>query len=319
MWTFALWRRWGALRPQTRRVVALATLTVLASVVLLYQREVRSERPPVFSRGGPFAEGPTAPEGFALSSPGATPTPLTVSRSRHTLSVAAQQRPLPSDGPVTPPLPDEGTYTYAVDGHEQATGFQQRRYPQTMEMTVHRPSGAGAPRLGPDEIVFDLDFSSSHKEREIVRYATAGVSLSFDGRSVTFGPVTETDEADYDPPVLQVPFPLDFDVRRTGTSEATDPGDGAERTEDWTVEVLGRETIEVLGEPTDTWLVRTERASRPGSTRSLTQTRQYWFDPARLLWVKWTEELHTERPLGPGTFAYDSEYTATLLSYQRLS
>lgn len=321
MWRFSLWRRWGALRPTMRRVLALSVVTVVASAALLYQREVRSERPPTFSRGGPFAGGPEAPSDLSLSSPGpatATPGPG-LSRSQHTLSVARQEVPLASGDPVSPQLPQTGTYTYEVVGSEQATGFGSRAYPDTMELTVHRPTGAQAPKLDSDEIVFDLFFSPNHEEREIVEYTTAGAAFTFEGGEVTFGGLPQTSEAEYTPPMLQIPFPLDFDVRRTGTSRAEDSDGDIVRTEDWTVEVLGRETIEVMGKSTDTWIVVIERKTRSGSSETVDRSRQYWFDPSRMLWVKWTEDFHGERPVGPGTFTYDTEYTASLVGYEPLS
>lgn len=319
MWLFSLWRRWGALRPTMRRILALAAVTALAGTALLYQRQVRSERPPTFSRGGPFG-GPEAPAELALPSPLGTSTPAPgLARSEHTLSVARQDVPRPTGDPTQPPLPQTGIYTFSVDGSEQATGFGSRDYPATMEMTVHRPTGV-SPKLDPDEIVFDLDFSAQHEEREIVEYTNAGAAFTFEGGEVTFGPVPpQTSEADYRPPMLQVPFPLDFDVSRRGTSAAENSDGDVVRTEDWTVEVLGRETIDVLDEPTATWIVTIERETRSGSSETVERTRQYWFDPSRLLWVKWTEDMHAARPLGPGTFTYDTEYTATLVSYEPLS
>jgi hypothetical protein len=43
--------------------------------------------------------------------------------------------------------------------------------------------------------------------------------------------------------------------------------------------------------------------------------RTYWFDPARALWVKFTETTHGERKLFTGTLTYDNRITATLVDF----
>lgn len=322
---FSLWRHWGALHRGTRRTAAIALITALISTALLYERNVRSQRPPVFSRGGPFAAGVEGARAEALDLLGspvvsASPAPA---RSRSQFTVSAPDRDLsaPPGAPAAPVLPEIGIYTYSVDGYEEATGFGRREYPDTMTMTVHRtqPADPDVPKLREHEIIFDLDFSSNHEEREIVSYQGDGASFTYEAGEVTFGPVMQTSEATYEPPMLQVPFTLDFGVKRSGTSEASTPGGSVVRTEDWTVEVLGRETIEVMDETVDSWVVKISRQSRPGSSEQVTRTRQYWFDPGRMLWVKWTETLHGERPFGPGTFTYDTQFTANLTDIEPLS
>lgn len=226
-------------------------------------------------------------------------------RSRETTASAT------SDAFATPAL---GTYVYDVDGYEEATAFGRRSYPEEMHMTVHRsqPSAEDVPKLEPNEMIFDLDFSSEHEEREIVAFDETGVSFTYEAGSVTFGPVTRTSEATYEPPMLQVPLPLTRGARRSGTSEATTPDGEHARTEDWTVEVGGRELLPVLGEQRETWVVRIERASRPGSSEQVERSRTYWVDTDLGIWVQWTEELDGSQALGPGTFRYRTEFTATL-------
>ncbi|MBV9253084.1 MAG: hypothetical protein JO054_02535, partial [Actinobacteria bacterium] len=55
--------------------------------------------------------------------------------------------------------------------------------------------------------------------------------------------------------------------------------------------------------------------SRPGSSQSVTRSRTYWFDPARHLWVKYTEKMHGQQSFGGITFTYDDNLTATLRSF----
>jgi hypothetical protein len=114
--------------------------------------------------------------------------------------------------------------------------------------------------------------------------------------------------------MLQIPLPLEVGVQRKGTSDAVDPRSGStSRTEDWTVKVLRRESLTVLGETVNAWVVRIDRQSRPGGTESVTRSRTYWFDPGRKIWIKWTEKLHGERRVGV-TFTYDEDATVTLAS-----
>src|SRR5207253_9524643 len=101
-----------------------------------------------------------------------------------------------------------------------------RDLPATMAMTV-----APAPDGGATQRVLDLRFSDQHEEREIVDFAASGPAFVYEAGSVTFGPYTQTSEADYAPPMLQVPLPLRAGDVVSGTSKAS------ARTEDWTVRV----------------------------------------------------------------------------------
>jgi hypothetical protein len=135
---------------------------------------------------------------------------------------------------------------------------------------------------------------------------------------VTFGPATRTSEAVYDPPMLQIPVPLREGVQVKGTSNAKDSSGNTTRTEDWTVTVLRTEQLQILGEQVGTWVVKIERQSRPGGSESVTRTRTYWFDPNRSIWVKWEEKLSGAQDFGPGSFSYQTEFTATLSRIEKL-
>ena len=177
-------------------------------------------------------------------------------------------------------------------------------------MTVSRPSDAN---LESDEFVFDLVFSSDHKEREIVEYVKSGVQYTYEAGTITFGPgISQSDEGTYTPPMLQVPLPLKAGKIITGKSTATAPDGSTSRVEDWTVGVIRQEKLHVLGRDFDTWVVQIHRQSEPGSKESVDRTRQYWYSPEANLWLKWTEDLTGSKKFGPGTFNYTSHYTATL-------
>jgi hypothetical protein len=312
--------RWSDLPKPLRRGLALAVVTVFIAGGVLYQTNVRAKRPPEFSRGGTFAQGdrnaPILGEDLSIE----TPTPsVPPSRLRSSAVLTAPDQPgaLPPGGAGAPDLPTIGRYIYSVEGYESVTAFGRRDYPAEMTMTVHRAQDANQP-LKADELVFDLKFSEEHEEREIVSFRRGGIFFTYESGSITFGPgQTRSSEADYKPPMLQIPFPLEVGEQQTGTTVATNPDTAAElRTEDWTVEVLRRESITVLNETVDAWVVQIDRQSRPGSSESVTRSRTYWFDPTRSIWVKWHETLNGSQDFGPGTFTYSTDFTATLARVQ---
>ena len=211
-------------------------------------------------------------------------------------------------------FPDLGRYVYRVDGYEEAGPFGRRQYPPEMTTTIHRtqPTDPTVPELEDDELIFDLYFSDDHEEREIVAFRPEGILFTYEAGSVTFGPATRTSEATYEPAMLQIPIPLAEGAQVTGTSEARTPSGEVSRVEDWTVQVLRREDVSVLGETVSAWVVRIERRSRPGSSEQVTRSRTYWFDTARSLWVRWEETLTGSQQFGLGRFTYRTAFTATL-------
>jgi hypothetical protein len=284
----------------------LTLLLVLDVAVVVRLRA--PTRPPSFDRGGAFARvgtpgrpvpySPRAGVDAVVVAP--TTTTTTVARPAGSRARTAPAGPVLAAAPPfapasssTPPLPAVGTYTYAVTGWESATGFGQRDYPATMTLDVHT-----APDLAADELVFDLVFSDQHEEREIIAFRPDGLAMTFEGGSVTFGPGTQTSEADYKPPMLQIPWPLTAGTTRSGTTDA------GSRVEDWTVKVGGQEN--------GLWVVDITRASRPGGSESVRRARRYWFDAARGLWTKWHETMHGERSQLGFTFTYDTEFDAVL-------
>lgn len=316
MLRFRFWTNWILLPRSMRVASAAAVLVAFASGAMLYQTNIRADRPPAFGRGGAFAgdlagPGPTADD---LSIP--SPSPANRARTRSSATIQAPPTPDPASAGFTPTgarFPALGRYVYAVGGYEEATAFGRRNYPSEMTTTVHRtqPTDASVPQLEPDEIIFDLFFSNNHEEREILAYREGGIVFTYEAGSVSFG-FTQTSEATYDPPMLQIPAPLELGVERTGTSEAKDTNGNVTRTEDWTVQILAVEQLDILGQLADTWVVQINRQSRPGGSEQITRSRKYWFDPQRALWVKWEEKLDGAQEFGPGTFNYSTEFTATL-------
>jgi len=177
-------------------------------------------------------------------------------------------------------------------------------------MVVHAGPGVAA-----DQLVFDITYSDKHAEREIVGFRNDGVYFDFEGGSVTFGPRTETSQADYQPPILQIPLPLQAGLSRTGVSKAQNADGSLSRTEDWKATVLGQEAVTVGGATVNAWKIDLQRKFRPGTPDQGYRNRTYWFDPARNIWVKYTEVFHGERHVAVGSFSYDSNITATLAGF----
>lgn len=329
-------------------VAGFGVLVLVTGSLLAYQLTHRD--PPSFRRGGQFAGG--APPGAAgatttTGTPATDPSATSTSAPATTAPTAAPvvttapkgtRAPTTTTGPpvpasatgstattaqtpataapglppaaANPKAPALGTYTYTVAGDERVTGLGSRRFPERMTTVVH--SGAG---LAADQLVFDLRYSEEHEEREIVGFRDDGIYFDFEGGSVTFGPRTETNEGDYEPPMLQVPRHLEAGLTRSGTMVVKRSDGSVSRTEDWTVKVVGQETLTVAGATVETWKVETDRKSRPGSSEINNRQRTYWYDPARAIWVRFTDVLHGSRTQGPFTFTYDSNLTADLLSF----
>jgi hypothetical protein len=289
-----------------RAAFTIALITALAAGALLYQTNIRATRPPSFSRGGTFSN--HQPEAENLTIPTPTPTPMSsgAAVSSAILQAPANKQHVASNAPF-PPL---GNYVYKVDGTESAAPFGSRTYPPEMTMTVDRPTSA---KLKPNEFVFDLDFSDQHKEREIVQYASTGVAFTYEAGSITFGPgFSQSDEANYVPPMLQVPLPLKVGAAVNGKSSAMAADGSTTRVEDWTVTVLRQEDLTVLGRTFKTWVVEIHRQSEPGATENVDRTRTYWYSPEANIWLKWTEDFTGAKRFGPGTFTYQTHFTATL-------
>ena len=310
--------------PRQRRIISVAAvLLLLFGAAGAYQlgrpKDAKFRRGGAFAatriRGGVDAVGPAASSGNApsIDTSGVPDFSAAASSTRTTAKTGATPTTLSATtvAAATPSGPPAlGTYTYALKGSESATGFGSRQYPLEMTIAAHAAPGAAK-----DQAVLDLFFSSQHQERDIVAYRGDSIAFTFEGGSITFGPATQTSEADYVPAMTQIPLPLRAGDKRTGTTEAKAKNGTVARVEDWTVRVVGQETLAIAGKSIPTWVVTTERKSRPGSADQATRSRTYWYDPARRLWVKWKEKMHGERKTVGFTLTYDTNYEAVLARF----
>ena len=311
------------LAPRGLRAISVATVVVLVLGALgAYQ--LGKPKHARFRRGGAFVSARSRVHVEAATPLAvATDVPAANISGVPDFSAGAQATPASRSAPtsttttgpgtvaaaVSAPLA-LGTYTYALRGSESATGFGSRQYPAEMTLTAHT-----APGVAKDQAVLDLFFSKDHQERDIVSYRDDSVAFAFEGGSITFGPVTQTSEADYVPAMTQIPLPLRAGDTRKGTTEAKGKNGSVTRVEDWTVRIVRQETLTIAGKATPTWVVTTDRKTRPGSSDQATRSRTYWYDPARRLWVKWAEKMHGERKTVGFTFTYDTAYEAMLTRF----
>jgi hypothetical protein len=333
-------------------IAGVSSFALLAAGIIGYK--LLDKGPPSFRRGGDFAIAgppsstttftadpsttttiPAAVPGTAAPAPSSTTTTrrpstsattVTTRRAATTATTRATSGPAPTatvTGPTqTTPAPDPraapagpgkpalGTYTWKVDGTEGASFVGSRRFPEQMTMVVHAGAGVEA-----DQLVFDLTYSDKHAERQIVGFRNDGIYFDFEGGSVTFGPRTETSQADYEPPIVQIPLPLQPGLSRTGVTKAKGANGGVSRTEDWKTTVIGQEPVTVAGTTVNAWKVEVQRKFRPGTPDQGHRNRTMWFDPARNIWVKFVEVFHGERHQAGFSFTYDSNVTAVLAGY----
>lgn len=330
-------------------VAGVSSVALLAAGVAGYK--LTHKGPPSFRRGGEFASAgppsttsstadpaatttatiaaavpsnpvPGSSSSTATTARAASPTTVTTRAAATTTTRAAsgpaptttvtgasQPAPAPST-PAKPGKPAVGTYTWTVDGTEGASFVGTRKFPEKMTMVVHGGAGVEA-----DQLVMDLTYSDKHAERQIVGFRNDGVYFDFEGGSVTFGPRTETSQADYEPPILEIPLPLQAGLSRSGVTQAKAADGSVSRTEDWKTTVLGQEAVTVGGATVNAWKVEVQRKFRPGSADQGYRNRTMWFDPARNIWVKFTEVFHGERHQAGFSFTYDSNATAVLASF----
>lgn len=302
-------------------------MVLAADCVLLVLHE-GSQRPPRFASGGPFVRdtplaepNPSATGAVTTSSAGRAPAATAVATSTSTPRATATSTPRatatvstsapPPSAPSHVAAPRSGTYTFALRGTESASIVGSRSFPGRMTIVVHRGGGVGA-----DDVVVDQAFSTEHEEREIRRHSADGVFLIAEGGSITFGLVTQSSDVTYEPPMGYVPFPLATGTSQAGTSTARQPDGTVARVDDWSVRIVGRESIVVAGAPTAAWVVQFDRRSRAGTGESVLQSTRSWFDAERGLAVKWEETVHGERDSILIRGSYDARYTATLEAYR---
>ena len=295
-------------RDSSLKLAFVLALTIsFAAAALLYQTNVDPEQGSELGRGGRLGGGE---QSLADDAPTATPLPTARPRSKAVVQA-------PEDEPVdltesAPPFPTLGRYVYDVQGSESATFTGNRSFPNEMAMTVHRDTDQQTLELESDELIFDLELSSNHKEREIVAYRRDGILFTFESGVVTIGNMTRNSGVKYSPPLLQIPIPVKDGDSRNGSSRAIGPNGTEIGIEDWTVEVHGTDQINALGETIDTLVVTFESKTRPGYDETITRSRTYWLSPERSIWVKFAERLTRTSGSGLTRMSYNSDYTATL-------
>lgn len=248
--------------------------------------------------------------------PGATKPP----RSSATITVPDGEERAADFQSGLPPLPSLANYVYSVDGTESTGAFGTQRMPLEMAMTVHRPQGdPDIGDLGDGDVVFDLSFSADHTEREVVKYGRESLAFSYEKIASTVGFNTHESEVTYSPAMMQIPIPLELGEELGGTSRVVDRSGTQVRVEDYSVVVESQERLQIMGQDIDTWIVRIQRQSAPGSGgQSITKTRRYWLQPERSIWVKWEEQSTFRMGSGLGAQTYSTNYTATLARIEPL-
>lgn len=296
---------------------SVVAVLLLGGGVLTYQLTIARHRAPSFREGGKFLvpgkDGVPFPYGNAedivttttqVLSLGKTPTTTVAKPSATTVTTTSGTTTAAS----TPVIPRNGAYSYAVEGNEGASGFGSRDLPKTASLVVHDNEGK------PTSRVFDLRLSGDHEEREIISFDNNGVAFTYEGGSITFGPGTQTSQGYYNPPMVQIPWPLTVGNKVTKTSPVKTPGGDVPRTEKWTTTIIGKETINVLGAPHETFVVEIQRNTTPGTSEQVDRYRKYWYDPELGIWVKWIERFKAKRE-GFVTFGYKADYVATLTGF----
>jgi hypothetical protein len=315
--------------------VASVLLLVLGGLAV-YRIDLRPKHPHFAVGGGFAAKGagvPVTGTDAGAPSTGATTTAVTAAGDSSTTAKAAASRPVssvastvtpggaaPSTPATTLPAPRPGaspwtpaalgTYIYNVQGSEQATGFGGRAFPAQMTMTVHGSSGVDPAT----QDVVDLAYSANHNEREIVQWTPQGVAFIFEGGQVQFGPVSQVNQGTYTPPMVQIAAPLVAGTTQRGKTQVYS-GSTLERVEDWTVAVLGQDTVMVGTTAIPTVKVQIDRQSEPGAAQQTTRNTTFWYDPSRRIWIKFAEKENGWQTVVGLKFTYSNDLTATLASY----
>jgi hypothetical protein len=141
-----------------------------------------------------------------------------------------------------------------------------------------------------------------------------GVVFTFEGGQVQFGPVSQVNQGTYTPPMLQIPAPLTAGNVQHGKTQVYS-GSSVERVEDWTVTILGGETVAVGNASIPTVKVQVDRQSEPGPAQQTTRHTTFWYDPSQRVWIKFYEKENGSQTVLGLNFTYSDELTATLASF----
>ena len=236
---------WSLLPPNLKTALILAVVTSLLAGASLFRTIPASELPSEVTGDGdvaaPNLADPSVPN--AERDAGAS---IGDGRSSATISVPGGAGVV--GGRTNARFPTFGTYVFDVTGTEQGGALSRRSYPAEMRMTVHRDEEDMGTVLEKDELVFDLEFSPEHREREIVSYDAKGMTISYEDIDLVFNSLVQTSEATFDPALLQIPAELFDGASVSGTSTALDPDGTQRRVEEWSVDVDTPEEVSARGD-----------------------------------------------------------------------
>lgn len=208
-------------------------------------------------------------------------------------SESLRSQPAP---PRYPLLPDEGVYTWQIEGYERAGGIR-RELPERSHRAITIQGERGW---------MQHDFFS--EEREAWTWAKAsrdGVHVTRTRHRGDFGPITIDRTIVFNPPMVVSPGARNLDVGQTwrGSWSGRTSGDYHARTLDHTYMTIGGERVEV-------WCV--EIVLRLRGEVEGDATYRSWIAPEDALVVKQYEK--TDVTSGPAS--YSAEWSGRLLSLQ---
>lgn len=193
-----------------------------------------------------------------------------------------------------PGRPEEGVYTWAVDGYEKAPGTN-----RTLPEESHRVITWQGQNRWTEHHVF-----SEQKETWLdLQFADKGVSVRSNRNRVVMGPVTVDKTIVFNPPMFVGLVPFKLGQTWEGSWSGKTSGEYQARTFDHTTLVIGGQEVEV-------WATEVRMTMR-GEVAG-TATVRSWVSPEYNLVVKQYQD--TRVTTGPGE--YRSEWTGQVKSLQ---
>ncbi|HWC14079.1 MAG TPA: hypothetical protein VG929_05745 [Actinomycetota bacterium] len=193
-----------------------------------------------------------------------------------------------------PGRPEEGVYTWAVDGYEKAPGTN-----RTLPEESHRVVTWQGQNRWIEHHVF-----SEQKETWLnLQFADKGVSVTSNRNRVVMGPVTVDKTIVFNPPMFVGLVPFKLGQTWEGSWRGKTSGEYQARTFDHTTLVIGGQEVEV-------WATEVRMTMR-GEVAG-TATVRSWVSPEYNLVVKQYQD--TRVTTGPGE--YRSEWTGQVKSLQ---
>lgn len=196
--------------------------------------------------------------------------------------------------PRRPGRPEEGVYTWAVDGYEKAPGTN-----RTLPEESHRVVTWRGHNRWTEHHVF-----SEQKETWLdLQFADKGVSVTSNRNRVVMGPVTVDKTIVFNPPMFVGLTPFKLGQSWEGSWRGKTSGEYQARTFDHT-------TLVIEGQKVEVWATEVRMTMR--GEVSGTATVRSWVSPEYSLVVKQYQD--TRVTTGPGE--YRSEWTGQVKSLQ---